>query len=194
MKKLLYTFLAVSIIFTASGQDQGYDSQGRVLGSKLIAKQLNSSSKTEHIMYFKNKPFTGIAYDEKERDGGRIKLEMEYVDGKSINLTFEWVNENDILFMQGDGIDSSGYWIGYKKECWKNGRVKQEGEWKVRSGNYLFDGIEYFWHINGKIMAELRYTNTNVVSKKRWDKEGQEIEWRDIDLKDMSDSEDSELD
>jgi len=62
--------------------------------------------------------------------------------------------------------------IEYKKTYHENGQLKYETNWKDDKE----EGLEKLYYESGRIYSEGNYKDGELISKKCWDKNGQEID------------------
>jgi antitoxin component YwqK of YwqJK toxin-antitoxin module len=99
---------------------------------------------------------------------GQLGQEFNYKDGKEVGLFRSWY-ENGQLKYEGNFKD--GKEDGLFREWYENGQLKSIWNWKEGK----LDGLTRDWYRNGQLEYEANFKDGELISKKCWDEDGNEI-------------------
>ena len=100
--------------------------------------------------------------------GGQLKSLGRLKEGKRIG-PWTWWRENGQK--RGEGSYKDGKMHGPATEWYENGKKRLKDMWKDGKP----DGLAVLWHENGQRLGEVTYQDGKEVSRKWWNRKGEEV-------------------
>ena len=151
------------------------------------------------ILFFPLIVFGQLEVKKEFCDNGKLKLEMNYKDGKLEGLSKDYYENGQLRSFRNlkdgkpDGLWENYYedgqlkeigeyelarsFVGLSKIYYKNGQVLKDGSYKNEKFNGLFNG----YYENGNLIQQVIYMDGNIISTKCWDEEVNEIECIEVE-------------
>mgnify|MGYP005990188139 FL=1 len=142
------------------------DSVGEINIPSIEKNILNQSFKYKMgILYFNNKPYSGVVNEFYENES--LKSKSEYYNGKREGDYFGWYANGSKWFQR---FYSKGIKVKTHKGWFKNGQ--QMFEYQINNKG-VYDGFVKDWHLNGQIAKHFNFLNGKETgSQKMWKPNG----------------------
>ena len=146
------------------------------VNNNLKKRKLISDLTSEEHKSLNNKSYEGVLYNGIGYDlhkNGELSIEGEYKDGQQVG---EWKTYYDNCQLDILGKYKDGKMNGKFKFYYKDGVLSRETNYKDGKE----DGLNIQWYHNGEKEFEQNWKKGKLISQKRWDEDGNEIECENI--------------
>jgi len=135
--------------------------------SNLLRVSSNQVKTKKDLVFFQNKPFTGIVYHEKN---GKVEFEYELKNGLKNGLHIEYQTADSVMTLDINKLDDLENWTTLKIDKEKN-PGKKTHEKQIKTIQCFKDNkehgiLESYWGDNGKLRVQMEFIEGKKNGKK----------------------------